>query len=80
MVWPDLSETDLALFLDRLQALIDGAATRGVPVLQVFHTAAAGPFSPAAGHVRTLEPVRMQPNAVHKTKHSALVGTGLESG
>jgi nicotinamidase-related amidase len=77
---PYWSETDLAPFLVRLQALIDGTAVQGVPVLQVFHTAVAGPFSPASGYVRTLEPVRMQPQAVfHKTKHSALVGTGLDT-
>jgi nicotinamidase-related amidase len=49
-------------------------------VLQVFHTALAGHFSVASGHIRTLEPVAIQPGAVfHKTRHSALVGTGLDT-
>jgi len=58
--------------------LIDGAAAQGMPVLQVFHTAPTGHFSLASGHVRTLEPVAIRPDAVfHKGRHSALVGTGL---
>lgn len=60
--------------------MIDGAAAQGIPVLQVFHTAPTGPFSPASGHVRTLEPVAIRPDAVfHKGKYSALVGTGLDA-
>ena len=75
---PYWSDRDLAPFTERLQALIDGGAAQGTPVLQVFHTAPAGHFSPASGHVRTLEPVAIRPDAVfHKSKHSALVGTGL---
>ena len=77
---PYWSDVDLAPFTERLQALIDGAASRGLPVLQVFHTAPTGPFSPASGHVRTLESVVIRPDAVfHKSKHSALIGTGLDT-
>ncbi len=77
---PYWSDADLAPFAGHLQALIDGAAAQGMPVLQVFHTAPAGHFSPASGHVRTLAPIAIQPDAVfHKTKHSALVGTGLDT-
>jgi len=73
------SDVDLMPFTERLQALIDGAASQGLPVLQVFHTAQTGHFSLASGHVRTLAPVAIQPDAVfHKSKHSALVGTGLD--
>jgi len=76
---PYWSDEDVAPFAERLQALIDGAVARGMPVLQVFHTAPAGHFSLASGHVRTLEPVAVRPDAVfHKGKHSALVGTGLD--
>ncbi|MGV7030440.1 cysteine hydrolase family protein [Methylobacterium symbioticum] len=74
------SDADLAPFVERLQTLIDGATARAIPVLQVFHTAEVGPFSLASGHVRTLSPIVIQPDAVfHKTKHSALVGTGLDT-
>lgn len=76
---PYWDEADLPRFLDRSQALIDGAVARNVPVLQVFHVEEQGPFSLASGHVRTLEPLRLTPDAVfHKRRHSALVGTGLE--
>ena len=40
------SDEDVAPFTERLQALIDGAAAQGMPVLQVFHTAPTGHFSP----------------------------------
>ncbi len=77
---PYWSNADLAPFVERLQALIDGAAARHMPVLQVFHTAEAGPFSIASGHLRTLDPIAIQPSEVfHKRKHSALVGTGLDT-
>lgn len=73
------SEADLAPFAAHLQALIEGAAGRGMPIVQIFHTAESGPFAPAAGHVRTLAPIAIRPDAIfHKTRHSALVGTGLD--
>ncbi len=76
---PYWSDEDVAPFTKRLQALFDGAAAQGVPVLQIFHTAPTGHFSVASGHVRTLTPIAILPDAVfHKTKHSALVGTGLD--
>lgn len=74
------SDADLSPFVEHIQALIDGAKARAMPVLQVFHTAEAGHFSLASGHVRTLSPVALKPDAVfHKSKHSALVGTGLDT-
>ena len=77
---PYWSDVDVAPFTERLQALIDGAASAGIPVLQVFHTSEKGPFSLASGFVHTLAPIDIRPDAVfHKTRHSALVGTGLDS-
>ena len=76
---PYWDEADLARFLDRQQALIDGAVARNVPVVQIFHVEDEGPFSLASGHVRALEPLRIAPDAVfHKRRHSALVGSGLD--
>ena len=73
---PYWNDGDVAPFTELLQALIDGATAQNMPVLQVFHAAPTGHFSPASGHVRTLEPVAIRPDAVfHKTRHSALVGT-----
>ncbi len=77
---PYWSDEDLTPFTERLQMLIDGAASQGLPVLQVFHVAPTGHFSLASGHVRTLASVAIRPDAVfHKSKHSALVGTGLDT-
>ncbi len=73
------NEADLPVFVDRLQALIDGAKAQGIPVVQVLHVSDTGVFSLASGHVKTLEEVSIQPDAVfHKHSHSALVGSGLD--
>ncbi|MGH1587201.1 isochorismatase family protein [Methylobacterium phyllosphaerae] len=75
---PFWCETDVPRFTGHLQALIDGAVARGIPVLQVFHVTETGPFSPESGHVRTLESVAIAPTAVfQKRRHSALVESGL---
>jgi nicotinamidase-related amidase len=65
-------------FLDRLQALVQGAAARGIPTVQVFHVEPSGPFSLESGHVKPLTGFSMQADLiVHKTRHSALAGTML---
>jgi nicotinamidase-related amidase len=67
------------LFLDRLQALIDGAKARDIPVVQIFHVEESGAFSAESGHVRTIDGLAITPDAVfHKRSHSALVGSGLD--
>lgn len=75
---PYWSETDLPQYLARQQALIDGCAARGVPVVQIFHVEAQGEFALASGHVRALDTLAIKPDVVfHKQHHSALAGTGL---
>ena len=75
---PYWSADDAPAFFDRLQALIDGAKSRGIPVVQIFHVEDDGAFSLASGNVRTLAPIAVEPDAVfHKRRHSALVGTAL---
>jgi nicotinamidase-related amidase len=70
---------DAARFAGRLQALIDGAAARGIPVVQIFHVEETGPFSLESGYVTTMSPVVISPEAIfHKRSHSALVGSGLD--
>ena len=65
-------------FLDRLQALVHGAAKRGIPTAQVFHVEPSGPFSLESGFVKPLTGFSMQPDLIlHKTRHSALAGTAL---
>jgi len=74
--WDD---ADAAAYIDRQQALVDGARARGIPVVQVFHVEPDGVFSLASGLVRTLEPLAIAADAqFHKTRHSALVGSGLD--
>ena len=51
---------------------------RRIPIVQIFHVEDDGAFSLASGHVRTLAPLAIAPDAVfHKHRHSALVGSGL---
>jgi nicotinamidase-related amidase len=72
-------DEDVPAFGASLQALVDGAVARDVPVVQVFHVEETGAFSLAAGHVRTLAPLSIRPDATfHKRRHSALVGSGLD--
>jgi nicotinamidase-related amidase len=76
---PYFVEDGVAAFAERLQALADGAAKAGMPVVQIFHVEDTGPFAQSSGHVRTMEPLRIQPEATfYKRRHSALVGTGLD--
>ena len=72
-------DRDVPLFLDRLQALIDGARSRRIPIVQVFHVEDAGAFSIASGHVKTINGLSIAPDVVfQKRSHSALVGSGLD--
>ncbi len=76
---PYYREDDVAAYVERQQALIDGAKAAGMAIVQVFHVEEEGPFSLASGFVKTLAPLRIAPDAVfHKRRHSALVGSGLD--
>ncbi|MET0255169.1 MAG: isochorismatase family protein [Luteibacter sp.] len=76
---PYWREDEAARYVERQQALIDGAKRLGIPVVQVFHVEDAGPFSESSGLVATLKPLRLDAEAVfRKRRHSALVGSGLE--
>jgi nicotinamidase-related amidase len=75
---PYWSDADAPAFIQRLQALIDGARQRGIPVAQVFHVEDSGVFSLASGHVVAMAGLELKADAVfHKHRHSALVGSGL---
>ncbi len=76
---PYYRDDEVAAYVDRQQALIDGAVRQGFKVVQIFHTANEGPFSEASGFVKALSPLTIKPDAVfRKNRHSALVGTGLD--
>jgi nicotinamidase-related amidase len=69
----------LDAYLERQQALIDGARKAGVPIVQVFHVEETGAFAESSGSVTTLAPLRLAPDAIfRKRRHSALVGSGLD--
>lgn len=76
---PYWSDADVPYFMKHLQALIDGAKIRHIPVLQVFHVDDSGPFSLASGHVAPLQGLSLTPDAIfYKHSHSALIGSGLD--
>jgi nicotinamidase-related amidase len=75
---PYWSVSDAPAFLDRMQALVDGAKARHIPVVQIFHVEDSGPFSLASGYIKTLAALSIEPDAVfYKHRHSALIGSGL---
>ena len=76
---PYWEASEVPSFLANLQALVDGAVARGMPVLQVFHVEDDGPFALASGHVVTMSGLAIAPTCVfYKRRHSALVGSGLD--
>jgi nicotinamidase-related amidase len=76
---PYWSDADAPVFFERVRALVEGAKARGVPIAQIFHVEESGDFSLASGHVATLAPLKIAPDAIfHKRRHSALVGSGLD--
>ena len=81
---PYFTENDLPAYLAAQNALIAGCQKLGVPIVRIFHVdgpkSADNPFALESGHVRPLEGLaEVQPAATfQKTRHSALVGTGLD--
>lgn len=81
---PYFSGTDLPAFVAAQNALIDGCAAKGVPIIRIFHVddpkTASNPFALASGLVKPLAELHaFEPAATfYKSRHSALVGTGLD--
>jgi nicotinamidase-related amidase len=76
---PYFETSGLAAYLEKQQALIDGAKAAGIPVVQIFHVDGDRAFSKDSGYIRALEGVRITPDVTfHKSRHSAFAGTGLE--
>jgi nicotinamidase-related amidase len=72
-------ETETASYLKNQQALIDGARAKGMKIVRILHAEPEGIFSQASGFVKPLAEITLTPDAEFiKTRHSALVGTGLE--
>jgi nicotinamidase-related amidase len=75
---PYWSTVDTPVFFERLQALIDGAKARRIPIVQAFHVEATGVFSLASGYIKTLAPILITPEACfYKRRHGALIDSGL---
>ncbi|MFC5607311.1 isochorismatase family protein [Variovorax soli] len=81
---PYFTEDDLPAYLQAQNALIAGAQKAGLPIVRVFHVDgpadASNAFARESGHVRPLDGLAPFEPAltVHKSRHSALVGTGLD--
>ncbi|AXF86718.1 Peroxyureidoacrylate/ureidoacrylate amidohydrolase RutB [Ephemeroptericola cinctiostellae] len=72
-------DSEAAPYMQAQQALIDGVHRLGRPVVQIFHHDDDVEFQLDSGFVRTLDGLQITPEAIfHKTRHSALVGTGLD--
>jgi nicotinamidase-related amidase len=75
---PYWTPSDVPLFLERLQSLVDGAKARQIPVAQIFHVEESGAFSLESGYVRAMASLSIAPDVTfYKHRHSALVGSGL---
>lgn len=80
---PYFTATDLPAYLNAQNALIDGCVARGLPIVRVFHVdgpkTASNPFALESGFVQPLAELHSFDAATfHKSRHSALVGTGLD--
>ena len=81
---PYFEPARFAAWLAAQNALIDGCAARGVPIVRVLHADgpehADNPFARASGLVRPVDGLRPLTAAAGfiKSRHSALVGTGLD--
>lgn len=81
---PYFTDRDLGAYVQAQNALIEGAQRHGVPIVRIFHVdgqkTAANSFAIESGHVRPLQELREYTPAAtfHKSRHSALVGTGLD--
>lgn len=81
---PSFEPAEVPAYLAAQNRLIEGFEAAGLPIVRVFHVqpdaSGADPFSPESGQVRPLQGLRDFDAAltVHKTRHSALVGSGLD--
>jgi nicotinamidase-related amidase len=80
---PYFTEQDLPAYLAAQNSLIDSCIAKGIPVVQIFHVegpqVTSNPFAIESGHVKALAELHHYAPAAtfYKSRHSALVGTGL---
>jgi nicotinamidase-related amidase len=81
---PYFEPAEVPAYLAVQNRLVEGFEAAGLPVVRVFHVdhdpSGADPFSLESGHVRPLQGLRefTAAHTVHKSRHSALVGSGLD--
>lgn len=81
---PYFTDVDLPAYLKAQNALIAGCSARGLPIVRILHSDGPehsdNPFAHLSGHVRPLDGLAAFDAAASftKSRHSALVGTGLE--
>jgi nicotinamidase-related amidase len=81
---PYFTERDLPAWLAAQNALVEACRQHRVPIVRIFHVdgpkTAQNAFALESGHVRPIEGLAaFEPAATfHKSRHSALVGTGLD--
>lgn len=81
---PFYTEQDVPAYLAAQNALLEACEREGVPIVRIFHVAgpktAENPFAIESGLVRPIEGLQPVQAAAtfHKSRHSALVGTGLD--
>ena len=80
---PYWNEAELPAYLERSNALLQGAQAAGIPIVRILHNdgpeTADNAFALKSGHVRPLDGLVPHDVAVEfiKHRHSALAGTGL---
>lgn len=79
---PYFSPRDVPAYLERQNALIEGARERGIPIVRIFHVERepTSAFSVESGNLRPIEGLTDFDAAVtfRKGRHSALIGSGLD--
>jgi nicotinamidase-related amidase len=79
------TDRDMPGYLTAQNELIAGAATKGLPIIRIFHSdgpsVASNPWSKESGYLIPIQGLLFfeATQTFNKEKHSALVGTGLES-
>jgi nicotinamidase-related amidase len=81
---PYFTEHDMPAYLNAQNSLIEGCIAHGVPIVRIFHVdspkTADNPFAVESGYIAAIKGLANFEAAAtfHKSRHSALVGTGLE--
>jgi nicotinamidase-related amidase len=81
---PYFSASDVPDFLKHQNALIALCQSKSIPIVRVFHVEgpkeANNAFALESGHIKPFQGLAdfEAAHTVHKTRHSALVGTGLD--